>query len=370
MHAYAVDNGKKQVFVGGTAFNVDGPTVDEINVSEKDEILGRMKVNIVGVSSPSGIQSVKAAVWTQDNQKDLMWYEATREDDGTYSYWVDISNHSYNYGTYIMHVYVTDGNGIYKYGTGLREKIERPNAIVSATINAPNTWFQIMAKDFPQYGGAKQVKAAVWSAANGQDDLEWYALSKKDDGCWLVPVPVNYHKSEGLYYVHVYMENLKGDSQFIGGTTFEVQGPSAENVISSNLDELKGTFDVKIEGAQSLSGISAVEVAVFSKDDQSDLKWYTAESDESGNWIIHANIANHGYNYGTYRVHVYMTAGNGICKYVGGVRVEVKIPKAKISSTINAPNTWFSVYAKDVRIEGGVKEVKAGVWSAEMDRMI
>ena len=161
------------------------------------------------------------------------------------------------------------------------------------------------------------------------------------------------------------MENLKGDSQFIGGTTFEVQGPSAENVISSNLDELKGTFDVKIEGAQSLSGISAVEVAVFSKDDQSDLKWYTAESDESGNWIIHANIANHGYNYGTYRVHVYMTAGNGICKYVGGVRVEVKIPKAKISSTINAPNTWFSVYAKDVRIEGGVKEVKAGVWSAE-----
>lgn len=364
VHVYAVDNGKKDTFVGGTTFSVEGPKATGIMVSNKDNSLGKMKVTVSGVTSPAGIQSVKAAVWTQDGQKDLKWYEASKEAEGVYSYWIDISNHNYNYGTYIMHVYLTDGNGIYKYGTGLREPLVKPETVVTATVNAPNTWFSITAKSFPQYGGVKLVKAAVWSAANGQDDLRWYNLTRQSDGTWTVPVPVSYHGSEGLYYVHVYIENIRGASIFIGGDAFTVQGPSADSVGCSFKSDLDGIFDININGVKSISGIKKVEAAVWSQDNQSDLRWYSADNTGNSNWYIRANIANHGYNYGTYRVHVYVTAENGVRKYVGGVRVTIAMPQASVNASVNSTNTWFSVTATNIRAVGGVKSVRAGVWSA------
>lgn len=363
VHVYAVDNGKKETFAGGTTFSVEGPKATGITVSNKDYSLGKMKVTVSGVTSPAGIQSVKAAVWTQSDMKDLKWYEASKEAEGVYSYWVDISNHNNNYGTYIMHVYLTDGNGIYKYGTGLRENLEKPQAAVSAVINAPNTWFTITARNFPQYGGVKSVKAAVWSAENGQDDLKWYDLGKQTDGSWQVPVPVSYHKSKGLYYAHVYVENLKGSKIFIGGDTFTVAGASADVVECTDQNNINGTFDIRVAGIKSYSGVAAVDVAVWSQDNQSDMKWYSAKWDGGQNWNVHADIANHGYNYGTYRVHVYITGGNGVRNYVGGTRVTINLPHAEISSSVNSSNTWFAIYAKNIRIPSGVKNVKVGVWS-------
>ena len=50
MHVYAVDNGKKETFAGGTTFSVEGPKATGITVSNKDYSLGKMKVTVSGLS--------------------------------------------------------------------------------------------------------------------------------------------------------------------------------------------------------------------------------------------------------------------------------------------------------------------------------
>ena len=49
----------------------------------------------------------------------------------------------------------------------------------------------------------KSMKAAVWSEEGGQDDLKWYAMTKKN-GAWTVSVPLAALKHGGSCNVHVY----------------------------------------------------------------------------------------------------------------------------------------------------------------------
>ena len=86
--------------------------------------------------------------------------------------------------------------------------------------------------------------------------------------------------------------------------------PSVSKIEVLNKNDGTGTFDVVVTGAKAVSGISKVQVPVWSKQDQSDIYWYTAEKQVDGSYVAHVNIANHKYNYGTYYADVYLNTGN------------------------------------------------------------
>lgn len=44
----------------------------------------------------------------------------------------------------------------------------------------------------------------VWSAVNGQDDLQWYEAKKQSNGDWTYTVTLARHKGAGTYFIHVY----------------------------------------------------------------------------------------------------------------------------------------------------------------------
>ncbi len=59
----------------------------------------------------SDIQSMSAAVWTNEDQSDLQWVPLNLQEDGTCFGVIDVPNFDYKQGTYFINVYITDDNG-------------------------------------------------------------------------------------------------------------------------------------------------------------------------------------------------------------------------------------------------------------------
>lgn len=57
------------------------------------------------------VETVLAAVWTEEDQSDLQWIPMTHNDDGSYSLEVDTAPYGYKKGEYYIHIYMTDNQG-------------------------------------------------------------------------------------------------------------------------------------------------------------------------------------------------------------------------------------------------------------------
>lgn len=100
------------VKLGGTSFKVSEPAVDKIYVDNADCIGGTFDIMIEGVNCPSGVESMKVPVWSEQNLGDIYWYDAQKNNDGNYVVHVDIKNHKGNYATYAMQTYIKAKNGV------------------------------------------------------------------------------------------------------------------------------------------------------------------------------------------------------------------------------------------------------------------
>ena len=134
--------------------------------------------------------------------------------------------------------------------------------------------------------GVKKIKYAVWSAINGQDDLQWYT---PENLAYLSSADISNHNNDtGAYYVHTYVTMENGTSRFLTGGSFAVTGISCDSVNIENKNEQDGTFEVKIKNVKSPANIERVRVAVWTKrNGQDDILWYFPIVDENGNWNAH-----------------------------------------------------------------------------------
>ncbi|WP_235426187.1 N-acetylmuramoyl-L-alanine amidase [Enterococcus cecorum] len=76
---------------------------------------------VVNASAPSGVKSVRVPIWT--NAKDIKWYQAKKQKDGTWTVHMDIRNHNYSKGSYTTHVYMTSNDG-HETAISLNKKVE------------------------------------------------------------------------------------------------------------------------------------------------------------------------------------------------------------------------------------------------------
>ncbi|WP_244469790.1 GBS Bsp-like repeat-containing protein, partial [Enterococcus cecorum] len=58
-----------------------------------------------------------------------------------------------------------------------------------------------------------------------------------------------------------------------------------------NVNQAEGSYDVVING-QIDSGVKEILVPIWSAKDQNDIKWYKAEKQVDGSYVVHMNIAN------------------------------------------------------------------------------
>ncbi|MBD5542616.1 MAG: hypothetical protein HDR00_15765, partial [Lachnospiraceae bacterium] len=361
VHAYGQNIYTTNQFLKDTTFKVEGPKVGTVKTSDVDSGAGTFTVRVEGSSAIAGIGSVRVAVWSKADQSNLVWYTAAKKGDGIYEVPVDISKHGYQYGTYTVHAYVTDNNGLTAIA-GTTCNMKQPVAVVTATGNGNQTQFNVKASNVGYAGGVKGVRFAVWSTAGGQDDLVWYTGANNGSGVWSANVKVANHKTAGTYNVHMYITDQNGSTHLGGSTTFTVEGPKAGTVKTSNVDSSAGTFTVRLEGSSAIAGIGSVRVAVWSKADQSNLVWYTATKKADGVYEVPVDISKHGYQYGVYTVHAYVTDNNGLTA-IAGTTCNMKQPVAVVTATRNGNQTQFNVKASNVGYAGGVKGVRFAVWS-------
>lgn len=171
--------------------------------------------NVILNNPKSSVTNPRVAVWSQTKgQDDLTWYTMKKHSDGSWRVQISLANLG-NYGACQAHCY--DGD------TFIREKAfsvpESDFLKTRNTISITGSGVMRKIKLLHPAQDYKNVRAAVWSEKNGQDDLAWVKLSKKSNGSWSSSSNLTNILHSGKVHVHVYA----GTATLLGTATFTVK---------------------------------------------------------------------------------------------------------------------------------------------------
>ena len=309
--------------LGSTFFDVTQPSV-RTEIENYQENQGTFDIVIKDIKCPAGVTRISVPVWSKQDQSDIYWYSAEKQVDGTYKVTVNIANHGYSVGTYIAHAYIYSKNGITVGQIVGIQQITTPKITISAEdVKKTQMQYLLKAQNVETIGRVQNILFATWSEKGGQDDLVWYGGTRNTLGEWTTIADITKHRTAGKYDVDVYAIMSDGSMRGLGNTSFDVKTPRLDNITVSMLDENLGQFSVNVTIGDVPSGIANVLIPVWCKSDQSDIRWYGAEKQNDGSYKIIVDSANHGYDTGLYKIHVYVTTGNGIFANIGSTSMNV-----------------------------------------------
>lgn len=310
---------------------------------------------------------MKFAVWGEANgQNDLKWYDGIQIREGVYTADISISEHG-EAGIYNVHVYASQNGQMQAVIGGITE-ISRTKGIlqfVEGKSDKALGKYHLEITDLVSPAEVTGIDVAVWSTANGQDDLKWYQ-AVQTDGIWSSDMDIGFHNYEtGEYEIHAYAKDTRGVQSFCSGTYVNVSEAIANKMsISMNDDQSVMTINLRHVILDTESDM--VRVGVWGiQNDQNDLEWYTATKVSTGTYQAKVNISDHR-EAGEYAVHAYQTAGSDM-KFLAGSGITVagiSLGKAEISAQDDEEGT-FSVKISGVDSPAGIREMSAGVWTSE-----
>ena len=153
----------------------------------------------VTLAGRSDLTKVWFPTWSAVNgQDDLRWYEATKQPDGSWTCRVPLANHK-SAGGFFLHA----------YGNNKKNLVAHTTASVSQVVS-PQVWTRLhdggryMTVTLTGRSDLTKVWFPTWSAANGQDDLQWYQAVRQSNGDWTYTVNLSQHRDKGTYFIHVY----------------------------------------------------------------------------------------------------------------------------------------------------------------------
>ena len=353
------------------------------------------------IEAPNGVKEVTMPTWTVKNgQDDLIWHKATVSGNKA-TFYVPVSSHKNEKGTYITHVYLYDKSGKHVLdgteiqvpassggGTSGGSTTSGKLQIKSITISDLTSKGYRVTAEIEAPNGVKEVTMPTWTIKNGQDDLIWHQATVSGNKATFY-VPVSSHKNEtGRYMTHVYLYDKTGkyvlDGKEISVPNKESDSSSEENDSSSG--SASGTLQIKSIKISELTskgyrvtaeleapaGVKEVTMPTWTvKNGQDDLIWHKASI--SGNKAtFYVSASSHKNETGTYTTHVYLydKAGKHV---IDGTNVTVPSTGGSSSSSSGIP-TIKSVKATEVSSNGyrvtvefsapaGVKQVQMPSWS-------
>ena len=308
-------------------------------------------VVVTNVSSTKGVKTVMLPVWSsQGGQDDIIWYDAAKQNDGTYKLSVDIRRHKNNRGEYNIHMYYVQSDGSLQGVTGTTTKVEEPKYSVTGTINIQNKTsqgFDVLITNASDSNGISRVKVPIWTDKDGQDDIIWYDATKQSDGNYKVSVNVDKHKGErGTYNIHLYYIESNGKVRGVSGTKTSVAEPSSAREIIPSQGVY--TFKKEVEVKNSPTMTAKTEFT-FAKGER--IRYDKVLDADHHQWISYVSYS------GTRRYIPIATLTNE------------EAPKpVQVTGTIHIENKTsqgFDVVVTDVSSTKGVKTVKLPVWSSQ-----
>ncbi|ALD71569.1 GBS Bsp-like repeat-containing protein [Streptococcus gordonii] len=356
-----------------------GPLSGKISIENNDSLAGRFDVVISNVLAPQGVASVSVPVWSDDKgQDDLVWYHATRQQDGRYRVTVKASDHKNATGKYHVHLYYTQLNGEQIGVTATTTEVSigktankgKPSGKVTIENNNSTTGsFDAVIRDVVAPNGLNEVLVPTWSEVNGQDDLVWHKAIKQADGSYRATIKASDHKnSQGKYLSHVYYVTATGTKEFVTGTaTTLYHKHSAGTLTIENNNSTTGTFDAVIRDVVSPNGLNEVLVPTWSEvNGQDDLVWHKAVKQADGSYRATIKASDHKNSQGKYLSHVYYVTATGTKEFVTGTATTVHHKHSAGTLTIennNSTTGTFDAVIRDVVSPNGLNEVLVPTWS-------
>lgn len=195
IHAYG--NDKKNLVAHTTAY------VEKLVQPEKPAMTAVLSADgrylDVTLTGRGDLSRVWFPTWSAVNgQDDLRWYEAVKQADGSWTCRVPLANHK-NAGGYFLHAYGNDKRNLVAHTT-----VSVAQAVSSQVWTQLSADGRYMTVTLTGRSDLSRVWFPVWSAVDGQDDLQWYEAKKQSNGDWTYTVTLARHKGAGTYFIHVY----------------------------------------------------------------------------------------------------------------------------------------------------------------------
>ena len=273
---------------------------------------GGFSVVISNVSDQNGILGVSVPIWSEKNgQDDIIWYNATRLNNGNYKVNVSLSDHKNERGLYNVHLYYVETNGKL-VGVGgttytVPAKVEGTHTTASYSLPDSGTY---------TFKERSSIKAEPRVAS---PELAYY-----DTG-----MSVNYDKIvSGDGYQWLSYLSYSGNRRYVAVAKLAQQESKPSGTINiENLSNLG--FDVHITnvsgGDKAIQGVS---VPVWTaQNGQDDLVWHQADRQSDGSYKVRINVSDHKAEAGEYIVHLYYVQ-DGKMVGIGGTRTTVPIQNA------------------------------------------
>ena len=300
---------RRYVDLGAVAEVVAKPRGD-ISIESHDN--GDFSVVISNVSDQNGVLGVSVPIWSEKNgQDDIIWYNATRLNNGNYKVNVSLTDHKNERGLYNVHLYYVETNGKL-VGVGgttytVPAKVEETHTTTSYSLPDAGTY---------TFKERSSIKAEPRVAS---PELAYY-----DAG-----MSVNYDKIvSGDGYQWLSYLSYNGNRRYVAVARLAQQESKPSGTINiENLSNLG--FDVHITnvsgGDKAIQGVS---VPVWTaKNGQDDLVWHQADRQSDGSYKVRINVSDHKAEAGEYIVHLYYVQ-DGKMVGIGGTSTTVPVQNA------------------------------------------
>ena len=308
--SYVSYNGtRRYVDLGIVAESLAKPTG---NIAIESHDNGGFSVVISNVADQNGVLGVSVPIWSEKNgQDDIIWYNATRLNNGNYKVNVSLTDHKNERGLYNVHLYYVETNGKL-VGVGgttytVPAKVEETHTTTSYSLPDAGTY---------TFKERSSIKAEPRVAS---PELAYY-----DTG-----MSVNYDKIvSGDGYQWLSYLSYSGNRRYVAVAKLAQQESKPSGTINiENLSNLG--FDVHITNVSSGDkAIQGVSVPVWTaKNGQDDLVWYQADRQSDGSYKVRINVTDHKAEAGEYIVHLYYVQ-DGKMVGIGGTSTTVPVQSA------------------------------------------
>ncbi len=356
VEAYAVENNGAECLLKTAIVNLTPAFKATVGGSLYGSGKDKYRIEVKGVEKAS---EVKILFWYKaKGRNSAVTYKAKKNSQGIWYYNIPLSKMPKE-GKYGMWVYATASYGGAKKAASKNINFKRE---VGFTIKATSKSQKKFKATINGASYFKNVKFVVWSKEKGKDDIRTYKAKKGSGGTLYYNIPVNKHKSEGVYYIETYGTIDGKEEKIISKKKFRVTGPSAENIKITNKNEKDLSFQVTVNGINAPSGIKKTEILVWSKKDKSDLKTYKRRVNSKGTASAAVKLKYHNNNFGRYTIQVKLTDNNNITKTVLTKKYRFDQPKPEV--TIKAANKSESKFEITTAKLSYAKNVTYDVWSS------
>ena len=189
----------EDVVIGTAAFSISRPSASA-RVANVNNAQGTFDVIVSDLTSPSGVAHVFVPTWsTQNGQRDIVWYEAARQPDGSYKISANVNRHIFSQA-FTSHVYVKAGNGLMVNTNQLNAELSLANYLKMG--GGPYTYSISIFNP----GNVSRVQMPTWSDAGGQDDIVWFDARNQGNGWWTASIDVTRLQHSGTVHTHVYAD--------------------------------------------------------------------------------------------------------------------------------------------------------------------